>query len=140
MPQELSWSGWDSSEPLEEAAVVLADQRLGRFLRPAAQPGAALPAVARAGAVVGAAARQTTKSSNPVAPIAGELPRPAPDVVAGAAAPATVAGAALAAVAAVDTDIAPVDAGDLVSASIRAQEEHVEREGNPFADLPDDDM
>jgi hypothetical protein len=75
-----------------------------------------------------------------VAPIAGELPRPAPDVVAGAAAPATVAGAALAAVAAVDTDIAPVDAGDLVSASIRAQEEHVEREGNPFADLPDDDM
>jgi hypothetical protein len=134
MPQELSWSGWDSSEPLEEAAVVLADQRLGRFLRPAAQPGAALPAVARAAAVVGAAATETTKSSNPVAPIAGELPRPAPDVVVGAAAPTIAADSAA------DVDIAPVDAVDLAVASIRAHREHVERDGNPFADLPDDDL
>ena len=33
VPQELNWSGWSSSEPLDEQAVIPIDARLGKFIQ-----------------------------------------------------------------------------------------------------------
>ena len=33
VPQELNWSGWSSSEPLDEGAVIPIDARLGKFIQ-----------------------------------------------------------------------------------------------------------
>ena len=38
IPQELSWLGWDLTEPIEEDALVPAEQRLGRFVQRAGLP------------------------------------------------------------------------------------------------------
>jgi hypothetical protein len=37
VPQELNWSGWSSSEPLDEGAVIPIDDRLGKFLQAVAE-------------------------------------------------------------------------------------------------------
>ena len=54
IPQELNWAGWGMSEPLDEASVVLMENRLGRFVQtaedevpagaPAELPGTRAPA------------------------------------------------------------------------------------------------
>jgi hypothetical protein len=35
IPQELNWTGWGTSEPLDEGAVVPAESRLGKLIQPA---------------------------------------------------------------------------------------------------------
>jgi len=35
IPQDLNWSGWGTSEPLDEGAVVPAESRLGKLIQPA---------------------------------------------------------------------------------------------------------
>jgi hypothetical protein len=50
IPQDVSWRGWGTEEPVDEASLVLISERLGKFVQPASIDPPALGGAARGGA------------------------------------------------------------------------------------------
>ena len=141
IPQELSWGGWDMTEPLEEDAIVPAEQRLGRFLqRPLASvtaPGGPVAKPTRAD--------ESTKPPNLLPPAAGELPRPSPELQASTAVlPAPAQGSSgqerPVVFPNVSVDEQPIPTGELAAITATLGKGEAQRDGDPFDGLPDDDM
>ncbi|HZL16330.1 MAG TPA: TraM recognition domain-containing protein [Polyangia bacterium] len=141
IPQELNWEGWEMTDPLEETAVVAADERLGRFVQRPSR--ASHPPAPPTAAPVASPADEVTAPPNLLPPVAGELPRPTPALVA-APAPAAAADAPepkpRRPYPSVSVDDQPVPPGDLAIATARIQAGDVDRDGDPFAGLPDDEL
>jgi hypothetical protein len=131
MPQELSWGGWDSTEPLEEDAIVLAEERLGRFVQRRAP--AAVPNISEEAAPQLPSTAEVTKPSNLLPPAAGDLPRVAPEL------PTIFSSSPPSGDDARPQD-PPPEHPELCALSIRIHEDDLGREGDPFAGLPEDDI
>lgn len=115
VPQEVTWKGWGLSEPLDEAGIVHAGDRLGRFVQPILTPSTSVhtsPKHADAARLEGDREPGLVQSMPVMQP---EPPDPARVPV-----PATV--------------VARNDGEEH-----ELESEVVPREGNPFAELPDDD-
>jgi len=121
VPQEVAWQGWGLSEPLDEAAVVRAGDRLGRFVQPIPAP-PTKPAAAPGPAPSGQADQDGEPDvcqASPVAPVAP---------VAAVAPIATPA-------AGTDPPSGPDDHEDP-----EPHDSAVRRPGDPFSDLDRDDV